>query len=320
MNGFIYKCTCLINGKIYIGQTIQDYNERWKDHIQEAFNDKQPSYNYKFHKAIRKYGENNFKWSILETVSCDNVENLLEILNNLEIKYIKQYDSFKNGYNSTKGGNSFSREFKEVIAYNELGNKIKTFESVNDASEYYKTEIYKIRSCCERSQYCVLINNKKIIFRYSDDICSLEDIEKVKNISKGKTINTFNLSGKMICRFESADDAQTYFNIKKSRIIACCNRQISCVRFNNDKLIFRYSDDKCTNQDLYTANHIIKSKISVKCIDSVTKEVLGVYESMQQAGEIHKVQKGKISEVCSGKRKSAGKHNGHPLIWKIIEQ
>jgi len=32
------------------------------------------------------------------------------------------------------------------------------------------------------------------------------------------------------------------------------------------------------------------------------------------------VQKGKISEVCSGKRKSAGKHNGHPLIWKIIEQ
>ena len=53
-NGKIYKYTNLINNKIYIGQTIQPLEERHKKHISQL-ND-----NTYFHRAIKKYGIENF--------------------------------------------------------------------------------------------------------------------------------------------------------------------------------------------------------------------------------------------------------------------
>ncbi len=44
----IYKATNRINGKIYIGQTIRDLDERWKRHI----NDAKKGDDLYFHRAI----------------------------------------------------------------------------------------------------------------------------------------------------------------------------------------------------------------------------------------------------------------------------
>jgi len=51
----------------------------------------------KFYRAMRKYGEENFYIELLETVA-------IESLNDREKYWIKQYDSYYNGYNSTFGG------------------------------------------------------------------------------------------------------------------------------------------------------------------------------------------------------------------------
>ena len=99
----IYRVINKINGKIYIGQTVSSLEHR----ISQHFCEKNKSY---FHNALRKYGKENFQWKILE--HCDSKEELDE----MEFHYIKQYDTFNNGYNLTMGGKGnsgrkFGKEF-----------------------------------------------------------------------------------------------------------------------------------------------------------------------------------------------------------------
>ena len=60
-------------------------------------------YNSKFCNAIKKYGFNFFTPEILE----DNLT--LQEACELERKYIKEYDSVRNGYNTTWGGEGFQK-------------------------------------------------------------------------------------------------------------------------------------------------------------------------------------------------------------------
>lgn len=103
--GWIYKWTNKINGKVYIGQTMNKngYKERWNQHIYNARYVSESNKNY-FYRAIRKYGSEGFDKEILESVKSDSKSGLKEKLDKLEIYYIEKFDSFNNGYNSTLGG------------------------------------------------------------------------------------------------------------------------------------------------------------------------------------------------------------------------
>ena len=93
--GKIYKYTNLINNKIYIGQTKQSLEQRHKNHLYEL---KDNTY---FHRAILKYGINNFKLELIEDKIPYNK------LDEREKYWIKYYDSFYTtgkGYNLTEGG------------------------------------------------------------------------------------------------------------------------------------------------------------------------------------------------------------------------
>ena len=93
----IYKITNKINNKVYIGQSIDIY-ERWKEYF-GCINDL--SCNRYIHRAIRKYGLENFNFEIIK--ECKREE-----LNYFEIYYIDFYKSTfdKFGYNITPGGQS----------------------------------------------------------------------------------------------------------------------------------------------------------------------------------------------------------------------
>ena len=92
--GIIYKATNKINGKSYVGQTIQGMKIRKHQH-------KCDSDDTYFHRAIKKYKIDNFSWKILE--HCGSREEL----NEMEVHYIKQYNALKpGGYNLTCGGDS----------------------------------------------------------------------------------------------------------------------------------------------------------------------------------------------------------------------
>lgn len=124
----IYKITNLINGKNYIGQST-NISRRWKDHRNIANNDL--TNNYPLYRAIRKYGLNNFQFSVLEECSPEE-------LNKKEIYWIDYYNSYKNGYNQTRGGEGnlhpLKLSEKQVL---EIYEKLKTSETMEDIAEEY---------------------------------------------------------------------------------------------------------------------------------------------------------------------------------------
>lgn len=84
--------------KYYVGQTSRTLELRAGTNGQ-GYHKYDNNLNSKFANAIRKWGWDAFEGHIIE----DNIKSQEE-LNKLEIFYIEIYDSYNNGYNSTKGG------------------------------------------------------------------------------------------------------------------------------------------------------------------------------------------------------------------------
>jgi transposase len=94
-NGLIYIIKNKINSKVYIGQTKQSLADRWNGHM-KRYRDAKTT--YKLYNAMRKYGCENFYYELV----VDDIPE--EQLDQKEREIIEQYDSYYNGYNSTKGG------------------------------------------------------------------------------------------------------------------------------------------------------------------------------------------------------------------------
>jgi group I intron endonuclease len=117
-NGIIYRAKCLSSNKSYVGQSTKTLEERQKYHF-AARNCSDTALS----RAIRKYGWDNFVWEILH----QNVPD--KALDDLEKQEIKQFNSFKNGYNLTSGGQGSRR----------LSEKTKNLISKNNA-RYWKNK------------------------------------------------------------------------------------------------------------------------------------------------------------------------------------
>src|ERR1700722_11569883 len=92
----IYLVTNKVNGKQYVGQTIQTLKKRWSSHGSDAKRGRGP---HALVHALVKYGKENF--SIRTLKIC----NTREELNKLEKRFIvKLKTKAPNGYNITDGG------------------------------------------------------------------------------------------------------------------------------------------------------------------------------------------------------------------------
>jgi group I intron endonuclease len=91
----VYKATNLLNNKSYIGKTVKTLRVRRLEHENAAL---RRCDNCILHKALRKYGADNFQWEIIAVA-----ESQIR-LSALEAQYIEHFDTFRNGYNSTIGG------------------------------------------------------------------------------------------------------------------------------------------------------------------------------------------------------------------------
>lgn len=96
----IYKVTCKVNKKVYIGQSL-NVEGRFKAHINNHTNKNlKGDYQTKFYRALRKHGIDNFTFEIIEIV-----KNPMD-LNEREAFWVEKYNSFARGYNSTPGGDA----------------------------------------------------------------------------------------------------------------------------------------------------------------------------------------------------------------------
>lgn len=107
--GHIYCFTNKINHKKYIGQSINQPSERYNLHKSNHLNINSNEYDSVIHKAMRKYGFENFSYEIISNYIDDQ-----NILNLLEIYYIKAFNcQIPNGYNVDAGGKNASHSYTE---------------------------------------------------------------------------------------------------------------------------------------------------------------------------------------------------------------
>lgn len=133
----IYKIENLINGKVYIGQSIH-IERRWMEHCQSSSHSL-------IGKAIQKYGKENFSFQILEETTD------LNQLNELESNYIKKFNSIvPNGYNIVLIDNQQHHQFNKYTQeiFYQIINKIKysslSFQEIADEYDLDLSMIYYI--------------------------------------------------------------------------------------------------------------------------------------------------------------------------------
>ena len=100
----IYRFTNLVNGKVYIGQT-RNLAQRFAGHIRASKSESQTL----LHRAIRKYGIDNFSFQVLFHV-FDEAD-----LSSYEQAFIAEHDCCAldgdhKGYNMTRGGEGIGSE------------------------------------------------------------------------------------------------------------------------------------------------------------------------------------------------------------------
>ncbi len=124
---FIYKITNKVNGKIYIGLDSGSISrgKRWSTH--KGASKKVTQKSMIIHKAMAKYGIDNFSYEIIEI--CESIDALKAA----EAKWIDSFNSnnYKFGYNRTKGGDNnwwscASEEHKDTVK-KYLGNCVKNW-------------------------------------------------------------------------------------------------------------------------------------------------------------------------------------------------
>ena len=116
----IYKITNKINGKAYVGQSV-NIETRWLKHRKDT-------HNHDLRNDINNYGLENFIFEVLEL--CE-----LEQLNERERYWIKHYNTYEQGYNLTLGGDAdtnplnldYDMVYEEYLKTNSMAETAKKF-------------------------------------------------------------------------------------------------------------------------------------------------------------------------------------------------
>ena len=293
INGIIYMYTSP-SGKRYIGQTINETKRKSK------FNDLTKLYagGGKLEHARLKYLPENFTYEILESIIFNNKDEIGETLNNLEIKYIKMYDTYKTGYNSSVGGRF---NYSEKSSMSHIGKK---------HSEETKLKISKG------------IKKTKSSENYYQKPMSSENIEKARN-RQSKKILQYSLSGEFIKEWDSGKSAGLFYNVDAGGILKCCKGKnktstgyIWRFKINDifeEKIVVDIStksSDKAKNA-LMTLDKANKCKKSILQYD-INNNFIKEWESVSDIyHELNKNGGGIIAKVCTGKLEKA-----YGFIWK----
>lgn len=184
MNGFIYKVTNKVNGKVYIGQTIQSIKDRWYRHCGKSGLSK-AEMNTHFKRAILKYGKESFNIEILEEVDSSKLDER-------EKYYIKLYDSYNSGYNSTMGGqNGGYRHFKLTEYYDEIIKLYKYGFSLREIGKEFKVDKATIKGILIRNNI-VLRTTRTYKYSQEDRIKIIQDYNN--GLTREDIINKYGIS------------------------------------------------------------------------------------------------------------------------------
>ena len=188
---YIYKIINNINKKLYIGKTDKTIKSRFEQHYKDS--KKIKNQERLLYKAINQYGIENF--SIEQIEECPSSKS-----NEREKFWIEYYDSLKNGYNATLGGDGSAN-----LDYDLIYNIYQQKKSL--------TETAKIIGCCEDSVRLVLKKNN----------ISQKNILLNKKIKQSKSVAMIDKTTNQIIKiFTGTHDAAKYLGKTHQHIQEVC--------------------------------------------------------------------------------------------------
>lgn len=195
---FIYKITVLTNNKCYIGfDTYPSYKlKRWKEHLRNVAKNKKT----KLYKAMSEAGIENCIIEILQ----DNFTSITSLAL-AEINYIKKYDTFNNGLNSTTGGDGLGYRTLNKLTDEDV-EKIK--QSLGDSfSNYNKNVKWANTTPIERKNLTKHLHTPEIIAKRQETLIAFyaanpdvkqsksSGIKKWQELNKDKMKDTNRING-----------------------------------------------------------------------------------------------------------------------------
>lgn len=268
--GIIYRATCTVNGKVYVGQTANTLEHRAKQHFGSA----RYGSPYKFHKAIRKYGEDAFVFDVIEVVRDSE-------LNEREMYWIKYYDSYESGYNSTLGGDSERKVDYDVVAdlwgqgfsLREIANKI---------------------GCKKQTVTDALRGNG--IYDH------MEILHRTYKTSRYRQTDQYDMDGNYIQTFPSLKAAGEATGLNRSAISSCCSGGLLSYggyqwRYHGDSPPGKYIDNQNGSRPVMQY--------------SMTGEFIAEYNSSAEAAKALGISECGIIGCVNGRYRSS-----HGFQWK----
>ncbi|AGE50384.1 GIY-YIG catalytic domain-containing endonuclease [Paramecium bursaria Chlorella virus CVR-1] len=210
----VYCFTNLINGKLYIGTSI-DFISRLYKHIRES---KKIENNNKFYNSIRKYGWDNFELHFLQ-VCLTQKGGLIR-----EKQWIQYLDSYKNGLNSTEGGEGGGSGEESIFAKGIKGINIDTYEEyewkwIKGAAKYFNTNWQNISIILSgRNKQLYTLDGSRFTFKYIDDYSDWDlNIPQQKEVNEVSII-AYDKYNNIIGRYKSLSEASQITGADKRNI------------------------------------------------------------------------------------------------------
>lgn len=344
----IYEILNKINNKRYIGESC-NCHQRKLQHYNLLRKNKHP--NPHLQNAWNKYGEESFTFSVIEEV------NDLEYRAEREIYWIFYYDSYKNGYNRTTGGDrtkfvKFSNERNKKISKKNTGKKYpqnsgkfsataRKIVCVNTGEEFgcikYAIKKFNISysgiiSSCKN--LTTVSANSDLVFLYKEyyDSLSHDELLKIlenainyrKRDKKYCSIEVICLNNNKI--FKDCKVASKIYHTDNSYMHKCCKNL--CASAGKDEygnpLTWMYLCDYNNSDEKIIKEKIKKcfedgSKNSKKSIKCITTGE--VFESISDAARRYKINKSSLySNINRGCKYPCGKDdkNNLDLFWEVL--
>ena len=294
MSWVIYKHTNKINGKIYIGQTKQDVDDRWR-------NGKGYEHNQYFANAIKKYGWNNFDHEIIQTnIASINEANLAEIK---FIDFFRTYIGFDdcNGYNLTKGGDNHEHLGLPIAQIKTDSLEIiNVFLTIRDAENKTGIDHSMISRCCYRDKKGITAGG--FYWAFVDEFHSGNWSPKAKKVyNSNKEPDVFQLDDdfNIIRKFKSQMEASRIVGVSASNISNACNRKRGYIKPGG----FYW----CWGKDFKSFSPLIAKNLKpVVRIDMNDLSQIKIYQRISDAALDNKIDNSEIiSRACNGRTISA---------------
>ena len=329
-DGVIYMFRNKINGKCYVGQTVNE-RERYLAHKNPNRNDSV------FHRAINKYGFDNFEYKVLFRIHCNNEQDLKNTLNIKEIISIKYFKSFieENGYNVTKGGEGslgiiISEEEKKKRSIRVSGEKHPMYGKHHTLEARRKISEAGRRRIITKKTREKLSNSLKNLHRK----LTPEQKEHLRKVNKGRKLTQdqynkmikaveakglpviqFSLEGKFIKEWKCVGEAiRSLTNLNKSSIKTCCRHvRLGKTNVSACGFMWRYKED----WDGKDIPGFKSPKYEVKIYNKDTKELVKQFDSMLSAANFIGVHNSTLTDRYL--KSKDGEFEYRNYFWKITK-